>query len=255
MSQHGGNSYPALSVSATAPWHVAVVIPARNEEDLLPRCLVSVQRARKMLPSHVTSDLIVVADCSNDRTEQIAKELLAGTGTVLRSAAGAVGQARALGAQRASDRYRALTGQSLHRCWLANTDADCIVPEDWLTQQLSLAGQGVAAVAGIIDVDTFEEHESRVEQLFRLTYLLHPDGTHPHVHGANFGIRADAYWQVGGWSDCETGEDHHLWQRLQRAAQPVASDSRLRVLTSGRRIGRAPMGFADALAAHNGSSR
>ena len=251
MNRHDANPLPATRCS----WHVAVVIPARNEEVLLPRCLLSVQRARQALPPHISSDLLVVSDCSDDRTEQVADDLIGGDGKVLRSDAGSVGRSRALGAQGALERYRRSAGTGLDRCWLANTDADCIVPRDWLTLQLALAERGVAAIAGIVDVDSFEEHESRVEQLFRLTYLLHPDGTHPHVHGANFGIRADAYRQVGGWSDCESGEDHHLWRRLQRAAHPVVSDSRLRVLTSGRRVGRAPMGFADALAAHNGPPR
>ena len=242
-----------------AQWHVSVVIPARNEEVLLPGCLASVQRARRALPAGVSSDLIVVSDCSDDRTEEIAAAMLAGDGTVIRSEAGAVGSARALGAQLALNRYLGRlpghVGEGLDRCWLANTDADCTVPEDWLLLQLALANRGFAAVAGIVDVDSFDEHESQVEQLFRLTYRLHADGTHPHVHGANFGIRADVYCGVGGWSDCETGEDHHLWRRLQRAVHPVSSDTRLRVMTSGRRVGRAPLGFADALAAHNGPSR
>ena len=248
---------PALG--SVAHWHVAVVIPARNEESLLPRCLASVQRARQALPANVTSDVIVVSDCSDDRTAEVATTMLAGDGTVLRSDAGAVGGARALGVQLALKRYPGRqfshTGSMLDRCWLANTDADCLVPEDWLLLQLAAADSGFAAVAGIVDVDSFEEHESQVEQLFRLTYRLHEDGTHPHVHGANFGIRADVYCGAGGWSNCETGEDHHLWRRLQRAAHPVISNSRLRVVTSGRRVGRAPLGFADALAAHNGPSR
>ena len=33
------------------PWHIAIVIPARDEQELLPRCLRSVQNARLMLPS------------------------------------------------------------------------------------------------------------------------------------------------------------------------------------------------------------
>ena len=244
---------------STAYWHVAVVIPARNEESLLPRCLASVQRARQALPANVTSDVIVVSDCSDDRTAEIATAMLAGDGMVQRSHAGAVGSARALGAQLALSRYpdRQLgrTASTLDHCWLANTDADCLVPEDWLLLQLACADSGFAAVAGIVDVDSFEEHESKVEELFRLTYRLHADGTHPHVHGANFGIRADVYCRAGGWSNCETGEDHHLWRRVQHAAHPVSSNSQLRVVTSGRRVGRAPLGFADALAAHNGPSR
>jgi hypothetical protein len=65
-------------------------------------------------------------------------------------------------------------------------------------------------------------------------------------------VRADAYLQAGGWQDLSTAEDHDLWLRLQSGRHQRVSDAGLCVLTSGRRVGRAPLGFAGALAAHNG---
>lgn len=232
-------------------WHIAVLIPAHNEEALLPRCLHSVERARRAVAHEVTTDLVVVVDQSTDRTEQIATELVGMHGVVACTMDGVVGAARALAARLALARY---PGAPEH-CWLANTDADCVVPEDWLTLQLSLAQRGHAAIAGIVDVDNYEEHRPTVQDMFRLTYLLHADGTHPHVHGANLGVRADAYLRAGGWAPQATAEDHDLWQRLQHAGERRLSDVRLKVLTSGRRVGRAPMGFAAALAAHNETER
>jgi hypothetical protein len=41
--------------------------------------------------------------------------------------------------------------------------------------------------------------------------VTYEDGTHPHVHGANLGIRADAYSDAGGWNDLTVAEDHCLW--------------------------------------------
>jgi glycosyltransferase involved in cell wall biosynthesis len=230
------------------PWHIAIVIPARDEQELLPRCLRSVQNARRMLPSHVTSDLIVVADQSTDDTFKVARNFIQGSGSVVETEVGCVGGARALGVRRALERYDGVR----NRCWLANTDADCQVPATWLQDQLAFANAGFAAVAGIIDVDSFTEHESFVSERFRLSYLIHADGTHPHVHGANLGLRADAYLQAGGWQDLCTAEDHDLWRRLHSGRHRRVSDAGLCVLTSGRRVGRAPLGFAGALAAHNG---
>ncbi len=86
-----------------------------------------------------------------------------------------------------------------------------------------------------------------VEARFRLSYTIHPDGSHPHVHGANLGVRADAYLRAGEWNALETAEDHDLWGRLPNRL----STARIEVVTSGRRQGRAPSGFAGALAAHN----
>ena len=228
-------------------WHIAVLIPARNEEGLLPRCLASVLLAQTRLPLDVTSDVVVVADSCVDRTAALASEALGSRGAIVAVQAGNVGVARALAAREALERF---TGNAA-RCWLANTDADCEVPEDWLLDQLQLAQQGYAAVAGIVDVDCFAEHLPVVEARFRRSYEIHPDGTHPHVHGANLGVRADAYLKAGGWSSLATAEDHDLWGRLRGVASPSLCDARLQVLTSGRRVGRAPLGFAGALAKHN----
>jgi glycosyltransferase involved in cell wall biosynthesis len=229
------------------PWHVGVLIPARDEEDLLPRCLESVLAARDALEGIATCDVVVAVDASVDDTYAIAQKTLGDAGVVLRCNAGAVGAARAAAARVALARSQ----QDTSRIWLANTDADCLVPSTWLTDQLVMAGEGVQAIAGVVDVDSFAEHADHVPQRFRATYTLHPDGTHPHVHGANLGVRAAEYLLAGGWSDLCTAEDHDLWGRLAAVGARRVSPSHLQVVTSGRRIGRAPAGFAGALAAHN----
>jgi len=229
--------------------HIAILIPARNEEELLPRCLRSVQGARRRLPAGVTSDVVVVSDCSMDGTRRAAELILGETGAVVDVEAGVVGTARARAAELALERYAGPSEQ----CWLANTDADCEVPEDWLLSQLEIGRRGFAAVAGIVDVDTFAEHKDGLEELFRASYAIGEDGTHSHVHGANIGVRADAYLGAGGWAGLATAEDHDLWNRLDAQGHERLSDASLLVVTSGRRDGRAPMGFADALAAHNES--
>ncbi len=227
--------------------HNAVLIPARDEEELLPRCLDSIISAISLLPRTVSCDIVVAVDSSTDRTRDIAEKIIRGYGEVVCTNAGVVGSARACAARTALARYAG----PLNRCWLANTDADCKVPSTWLIDQLSLAAGNVEVIAGTVDIDTFAEHRLGVEELFRTTYLIHPDGTHPHVHGANLGVRADAYVQVGGWAPLCTAEDHDLWNRLCRADCRRHSAAWLKVMTSGRRAGRAPHGFAEALAAHN----
>ena len=228
-------------------WHISVLIPARDEEDLLPRCLQSVLDACDALEGKATCDVIVAVDRSMDETFAIAQTMLGCEGAAIRSEAGVVGIARAAAAKAAMQR----THRNPARVWLANTDADCWVPPDWLTEQLKIAESGAEAVAGIIDVDSFEEHDDYVPQRFRSTYVLNPDGTHPHVHGANLGVRSDVYLRAGGWADLSTAEDHDLWARLRACGARMVSPSHLRVLTSGRRVGRAPLGFAGALSAHN----
>ena len=199
------------------------------------------------VPKETTCDLVVAVDSSTDRTWEIARAGVRGAGAVICADAGSVGEVRGLAAAVALERYRG----PRNRCWLANTDADCVVPRDWLSVQLALAISGAEAVAGTIDVNDFAEHEAAVEERFRKTYLIRADGSHPHVHGANLGVRADVYLRAGGWSDLVTGEDHDLWNRLAELEVRRVSVNQTRVVTSGRRVGRAPHGFADALGAHN----
>jgi glycosyltransferase involved in cell wall biosynthesis len=198
------------------------------------------------LPAKITATIVLVSDCSTDRTAEIAYGLL-GHGSVLHTRAGTVGTARATAASYAI----AKTTAPLSNVWLANTDADCVVPSAWLSDQISFAASGIEAVAGIVAVDSFQEHGPEVPARFRASYSIYADGTHPHIHGANLGVRADRYLEVGGWADLKTAEDHDLWGRISRTGARVLSSAKLQVVTSGRRVGRAPSGFAGALMAHN----
>jgi glycosyltransferase involved in cell wall biosynthesis len=231
-------------------WHVCVLIPARNEQKLLPRCLKSVLAACAALPKTVATDVIVAVDSSTDLTWEIAEQMLSGRGYVIVTEAAVVGRTRALAAETALERYHG----SLRQCWLANTDADCCVPETWLVDQLAVASQDVDAIAGTVDVDSFHDHGIGIAEQFRKTYLIYADGTHPHVHGANLGVRADAYLRAGGWGARETAEDHDLWNRLLHSGSRRRSVGNVTVLTSGRSVGRAPNGFAGALLALNEAS-
>jgi glycosyltransferase involved in cell wall biosynthesis len=228
-------------------WEVAVLIPARNEEALLARCLESVILAIDSLPPKVKTSIVLVSDCSTDRTAEIGDSLIGERGRVLHTRAGTVGTSRAIAASYAIES----TLTRLSRVWLANTDADCVVPPTWLSDQIKVAKSGIQAVAGTISVDSFEQHGPEVPGRFRASYSIYADGSHPHIHGANLGVRADCYVRVGGWADLKTSEDHDLWGRLKRTGVPLCSSAQIRVVTSGRRIGRAPDGFAGALSAHN----
>ena len=107
------------------------------------------------------------------------------------------------------------------------------MPETWIDHQLGLARLGVAGVAGIVAVDSFTDHPSHVPTRWAALYDGPLDDSHPHIHGANLGLRTDAYLAVGGWAALEQGEDRQLWAALQGAGYPVASPRSLVVTTSG----------------------
>jgi glycosyltransferase involved in cell wall biosynthesis len=224
-------------------WSIGIVVPARNEAGLIEGCLRALRSAVEEVVHEVAAiEVVVVADSCTDATATIARRVLDGWGRVLEVAAGTAGAARRLGI----GSVLASLQTQLHRIWLANTDGDTQVSPDWVRQQLSLARNGAIAVAGVVDVDSFEEHPPGFASQWRRRYV--PTGpTHRHVHGANLGVRADAYLGVGGFDGGAAGEDQRLWVALRDAGHPTRSPTSLLVTTSGRARGRATGGFADTL--------
>jgi hypothetical protein len=162
---------------------------------------------------------------------------------VIECAVGSPGAARRLGVAAV---LRHFTEKNPRRVWLANTDADSHVPADWVDTHLQHADANAEAVAGIVQLDPYGLSED-LRELYDRIYVLAPDGTHTHVHGANLGVRADAYLEAGGWSDVAVAEDHCLWNRLLRRGSRLFSPVASVVHTSARLRGRAVGGFADTL--------
>jgi len=223
----------------TAGWEIGVVVPARNEQATIVACVESIRRA--LDASGRPGRVVVVADSCTDGTAPLAAAALGDQGVVLECRLGTAGAVRRLGTEwlLAHARWKPAG------LWLAATDADSFVPPHWLRSQLAFAATGAAAVAGVVRLDP--HCDPTLARRFRSTYRLHPDGSHPHVHGANLGVRADAYLDVGGWDALATGEDNALWIRLKRSGWPTVSSVDVWVTTSARRVGRAPSGFASDL--------
>ena len=228
---------------------MGVVVPAHDERDTVEACLASILAAARRVRRAEVRVILVADGCSDGTAERGAAALAPNEGEVLSVRYRSVGAARGHGARHLLRRW---SGVPRDRVWLLATDADTTVPEDWIAQHLRWASQGDAALAGVVRVAGFEEHPAGTAARFEATYRLGPDGTHPHVHGANLGVRADAYQAVGGWHDRVTAEDHCLWNRLRAAGYPTRASAASYVITSGRLNGRAPDGFAGALRGLNG---
>ena len=232
----------------TGAWTVGIVIPAQNEEATIERCIRTALASCDASERCSEAWVVLVADRCTDRTVEFARHALGcdlprPRGEVLISTAGSPGTARRLGAAAIMHHFRTRDPQ---RLWLANTDADTHVPLNWISTHLEHADANADAVAGIVELDSLGLRPD-VHELYRATYKLAADGTHTHVHGANLGVRADAYLDAGGWSDVSVAEDHCLWGRLLDRGWRVRSPAASVVLTSGRLEGRATGGFADTL--------
>ena len=218
---------------------IGVVVPVRDEEAALPATLRSLERA---VTEAVGVGLWVRVVLVLDRCRDGSAALVArwpGVESVT-CEVGAVGAARRLGFARMLHDPTVLTPD-----WLATTDADTVVPPHWLVRQAELADAGADLVVGTVEPDAALA-ESRARHWWRRHHLAE---RHGHVHGANLGVRAAAYEQVGGFAPLETGEDRDLVARLRAAgARSLATDT-TRVTTSSRSLGRAPDGFAAYLRA------
>lgn len=223
---------------------LAVVVPARDEESVLGRCLAAVHRARLSATRLGVPGLtVVVADSCTDATAALAR---AAGARVLETGAGTVGAARSAGIALA---LRALGGVPARRVWLACTDADSTVPPDWLVAQLRVARAGYDAAAGLVDVDDAGPRSSRGRWRSRYAASCRRDWLHGRVHGANLGVRAEAYRAVGGFEPVAEHEDARLVRRLQAHGWPVAWPERPVVVTSARRRSRTAAGVAADLRA------
>lgn len=227
-----------------------MVVPARDEEDLLPRCLTSVVRAARQCPVPVA--VVVVLDSCLDASRDVAREALTahdGPWRVLDVVAPCVAAVRDHGVAAALSLLVGVVAGNADGVWLANTDADTVVPANWLSGQLDLAAAGADVVAGFARLDDDAELSPSARRRYdeHMSASAREDGTHVHVYGANLGVRASTWADVGGFPRVAVGEDAALLDAAQVAGGRVVRPVEPTVTTSGRRHGRAPGGLADML--------
>ncbi len=221
---------------------LAVVVPARDEGSLLPACLdaleVALGRLRHERPGVRATTAVVLDRCTDASARVVAERPWV---QVVEVDAGCVGVARGIGVATATRPRAGHPPTDPHRVWVASTDADSVVPPHWLTRQLGLADEGVDALVGTVEPD---EHELGAALSARWRSQHPAVEGHPHVHGANLGVRLSAYLAVGGFPPVRVHEDALLVDALRREGYPTRATHHLPVRTSGRLRGRAPAGFA-----------
>lgn len=220
---------------------IVVAIPARNEEMLLEGCLKSVRGAldalRRVRPD-ITAATVVALDGCTDGSAIIAT--LAGVQTVSLAGVG-VGSTRDAAITLGLSPVGCVHDPTAdHQVWVACTDADSLVPITWLIRQVMWAESGMDLVIGTV------EPQGLVEPgLLAAWHSQHrlAEG-HPHVHGANLGMRADTWRAAGGFGPLTVGEDVALVGRAKENSDRWVATDTTRVATSARLDGRAHGGFA-----------
>lgn len=227
---------------------LTVVVPAHDEQQLLPSCLASVRAsaARLALPVRV---VVVLDDCHDGTAAVVPDDVRT---VVVRY--GVVGLARAAGFVGEPDDPG---------WWYATTDADTCVPASWCAEQVATALVADVFV-GTVAVADWSARPAGLREAWDRAYAggdaplpptpgapgeadLAQDPSHPHVHGANLGLRASSYWRVGGFAADREHEDVGLVERCVEQGLDVRRTRRAAVTTAARRSGRTPGGFSGHL--------
>ena len=210
---------------------IGVIVPAHNEEASIGACLESLLAAA----SHLGLEgrlvrIVVVLDSCTDETGRIVDSYPVDAVSISSSN---VGVARATGAD-----WVIQEGAK----WLAFTDADTVVPETWLVDQLRFETD---AVCGTVQVTDWSLHSQEVRAKYDSLYT--PIEGHRHIHGANLGVSAAAYRGVGGFKPLKAHEDVRLIADLSDAGASITWTACNCVTTSARLESRCNEGFGDYL--------
>jgi hypothetical protein len=253
-----------------------VIIPARNEQESLPRTLDALRQqvdgTGRPLDPACYEVLLLLNNCT-DASVQIARRhrtqhpkfalhiLTRG----LPPEDAHVGTARRLLMDAAYARLRLTHGAAI-----LSTDADTVVEPDWIARNLAALypgphGSGADVVGGVIQLflEDFAllDHGTRAayrnDRAFQhgvahLEALLDPDPADPwprHLEhfGASLACTPQIYARVGGLPPVKPLEDVAFIDQLRKAGTRIRHAPEVRVYTSARLDGRAEVGLSGQL--------
>jgi len=198
---------------------ISVVVPTFNEEQNIVNCLESLQK--QTIPKEYY-EVIVVDGNSKDRTRELAEPL---ADKVIIQTSKKVGGARNDGAAISSGEI------------IATTDADCVIPENWLEKIIrsfekddrvvQLYGTVLPLEPGI----KFRFYLALANIFSRIGYYTH---TLYYTLGCNTAFTRSAYMKIGGYKCIDAGDDLEIAQRMRKIGK-VKLNSKLWVKFSMRR--------------------
>lgn len=254
-------------VSPTQPvLDTVIAIPVRNEAERIARCLKAID-GQAGLPQGRLGLVLFLNNCT-DGTERIVADLVPQMSVPVRVIERVHAGAHAGWARRAAmDAAVAWLEEegTAEAATLLTTDADSIVPPDWVAANLAALGAGADAVAGRVELIPEEAAllppslpaRGRLEDAYdalitELEARIDPDPhdpwpCHRTTIGASLAVRLPAYRDVGGMPEIPLGEDGAFVGALLERGFRVRHDRAVIVLISARLTGRAAGGVADTI--------
>ncbi|MGG6297251.1 glycosyltransferase [Leptolyngbya sp. AN02str] len=266
-------SPPLVSTPPLPQCEVCVIVPVRNEAEVLERTLTAlayqVDLHGRPIPSKRYEVILLANNCSDD-SAAIARRfaqrqpnlVLHVVEQTLPASQAYIGWVRKRLMDEAHSR---LMGLGRTRGVIASTDGDTCVAPTWIAATLHEIQAGADAVGGRIMTDRHDRaaldpyaracHLREVGYRFLIAELeayLDPDPfdampRHFQHYGASFAVTADMYEQAGGLPPVKTSEDVALYRALLRVNARFRHSLRVQVTTSARQVGRAQNGLAHQL--------
>jgi glycosyltransferase involved in cell wall biosynthesis len=198
---------------------ISVVIPAYNEEQNIAACLKSLERQTILRDQY---EIIVVDGGSKDRTREIAARY---ADLVFIQTSRKVGGARNDGAMKAAGEI------------IATTDADCIIPPDWLEVIRNGFERDPSVVQLYGPVDPMEggiRNHLFLALANTFSRFGYYSGIFYYTLGCNSAFRRDAFMEAGMYACIDAGDDLEIARRMKELGR-VKFTNRMRVLFSMRR--------------------
>jgi cellulose synthase/poly-beta-1,6-N-acetylglucosamine synthase-like glycosyltransferase len=244
--------------------HIAVAVPAKNEEQDLAACLAALDLSASRHKGLVT--VVVVANDCTDTTVSILRDMRLRHARLRWHAVSMLPGARHAGWARRLAFDAAVATLENNSDILASTDADTCVAPDWIVRTVAHFDAGCDAVAGRAltrrsDRAALGAAASRRLNLLGRYYTAldwlradlaatchDPWPRHFYEGGASIALTRGLYRRIGGAPTPPVAEDRALFAAMRCAGAQVRHPLDVRVFTSSRIEGRAPGGMADAFA-------
>jgi len=240
---------------------IVVAVPVKNEAECIGECLRALALQNDTQKHHI---LLFLNNCT-DPTARVVRAVMPSlpvqvhlVDVTLPHHQAHAGFARSAALARAAELVRP-------DGYLMTTDADGRVAPDWISSNLAHLRSGSDAVAGKADIDPLDatlipqhlhdaDHAERAyaAALDEASALIDPDAAdpwprHQEDSGASIAVTCRAFHRAGGMPATPVGEDRAFIDALRRVDARIRHAPEIRVVVSGRIIGRAKGGMADTI--------
>jgi hypothetical protein len=269
---------PLVQVPPLPECEICVIVPVRNESQLLEKCLLSLANQADfqgqpldsnryeiiLLANNCTDDSVAIAQRFSDQHPSLRLYIIE---QLLPPSEAYIGRVRQILMDEACHRLESLglAGLTGKRGVIASTDSDSIVSRNWIAATLLEISRGADAVGGRILADTTSCKAldpkvkmryllgDRYHQLIaELESYLDPNPNdcwprHTQHYGASLAVTAQMYYQAGGMPNVRTPEDVAFYRALLRVGAQFRHSPLVQVTTSARQTVRTAGDFAAQL--------